>query len=830
MISKKLVAFSSRGVVYNFDYDGANKAQAGYCPTSIGDADIDMANGHIYAVDPTNNKIIRYNADGSGDSTGNGTGSIDVLTQTGVYYVAVDEVNQKLYYSALIPGVAWKIFKANMDGTSAVEILNSTVDGFTNAWGLAISTVERKLFFTDQGSTTKGIWSATLDGDSPTRIITLAYQPSRIALDRHGRKLFWCDAAAPGKIESASTSGGTVTTVASDLGGACSDLAFNEEDGYLYYTRANVIGRVKRDGTGQSTLETDADATKYYKGIVVARQCVPFRPVTVWSGIGDVWACKNDGTWLQLDTVDGALGAQAHVDYVNGYIYFWATDGSIKRSNLDGSSVTSIRTPPAGWELHGGMCVNVTDGYIFYGCWIEDTANVQTRRCSLTGTSDIQICSDKCLDFGAYDSTNNKLYMALYSSYSIYEMNADGSSQLAWSAGNGRYDTYYLDKINGLHYRDGYLYIISKRDWRTTGSYVYSDYVYKVAVNGSSSVATSAWASIPNSATDWHSSRFQLDPDGLLLVVGFDPACPVGNVYKIDWSANADEWIRGLDTSADAVIVQDEIDPALGKIYCIDVTDNEIIRCTPPACDDEEVVTALEHYGSVGDSRCANGWLVWSDTTTNSIIRATCDGTIIQSVWDGLGGQPIYITYDEDNDEVYWVEYDSDGPVYYRIMKGAADGSGSKVEVCNSSGGGFGNCWGLAFVPALAPYPLVIADASQNKLLKTDGTTFSTLRDCGGDPKKIAVDNQSTAAASKIIYGYNADTIRKVDCDGTDDAQLCDINRMPTMLTYNPDDQYVYMLKTSSALAKVKIDGTNFNSALYTWVSHDIRGIAYNPQ
>ena len=92
-----------------------------------------------------------------------------------------------------------------------------------------------------------------------------------------------------------------------------------------------------------------------------------------------------------------------------------------------------------------------------------------------------------------------------------------------------------------------------------------------------------------------------------LLVVGIDSAAVLGNVYRIDWSANVEEWIRGLDTTAVTVVVQDDADPSKGKIYCIDVTDNEIIRCTPPDCDDEETVTSLEHYGAVGDALCE--WL-----------------------------------------------------------------------------------------------------------------------------------------------------------------------------------------------------------------------------
>lgn len=832
MINQKLVVFNRNGNVYSFDYDGTNKTDIGNCSTVAGDAAVDMNRGFIYLVE-SGSKIVRFTLDGYGSAGGAGE---TVVSRTGIYYVAIDEINEKLYYAVYTSGVSWTVRSCNLDGSSDVEILNSTTDAFTNCWGLVVSTVERKLFFTDQGG--QDIRKCDLDGDNLTLVVAnLGYSPSRITLDPHSRLLFWCD-ASNGKIYSVSTGGGTPTAVVTGLGGGCNDLAFNEEDGYLYFTRHETLRRVKRDGTGLTTLNT-ATTGQYYYGVVPVRKCVPWRPVHVMSAIGDKWACKEDGSWLQMEDAslssgDGLYGSRHHVDYTNGYVYYW-DNGAIKRCDLDGTNVTTIKSPPSGWDLHGGMVVDTTDNFIFYGCWVDGTSSVQTRRCSTSGASDTQISSTMCLGCGDYDPVNNKLYMALYGSSTIYEMSYTGANALAWNTGNSRYNTMYCMKVNGMHYKDGYLYLTTQYDIRYGSAYTPAEYVYKLAVNGTTTVSSCAWASVPDLSNSWYNdNNLSVDPDGNLLVCGYDSTAQVGLVYKVVFSTAAvEEWIRGVNTrvTGGGIVVQtDEEDPAKGMIYCVDITDNEIVRSTPPNLTDETVVTILEHYGTVGDVLCANDWLVWSDITTNSIIRAKCDGTVIQSVWDDLDGMPLYIAYDEGNDVIYWTEYG--GTPTYRIMKGNADGSGSKTEVCNSTDDTFNNCWGLAYMSGLGSYPLVIADTSHNKLWKTNGSTFVTLKAMlnSKDPKKIAVDKQSTAAACQVFYGYNSDTIRAVDGDGTDDAQLCDINRMPTMLTYNPDDDYVYILKTSSQIAKVKDDGTGYNSSLKTYADHDIRGVAYNPE
>jgi 6-phosphogluconolactonase (cycloisomerase 2 family) len=826
-VSQKLIVACDNDYVYRIDYDGSNRTWLTTLPDRGWDFAIDMAKGKIYFIDGDANAIRRMNVDGTAVE------DVDVSVLD-PQYIAVDEINERIYYADI--NTSYRIYEADLDGSNRTEILNSSTDALTNCWGLTVSTVERKLFITDRGEST--IWKCDFDGSNLTAVFEDVGQPSRIGLDPHGRILFWCD-HTDGKIRKGSTAGGTVTDLVTGLGGQCNDLAFNEEDGYLYFTRWDTLRRCKTDGTSYSTISTAPSGYKYF-GLAVARQCIPYRPFHFLSSAGNMFSCNMDGSWAQYDGAAGGYGSRYAFDHDNGYIYFVSND-KVRRMDFDGTNVTDI-IQETGTTIYG-VEVDADAGYVFY------STSSYIYRCSLTGTNKTTLRGGVGI-YGfrpaSLDKTNQILYWDEYGTPDIGAMDYDGDE--VWQ--NGFYSDPYIygnqrmmELISDLHYSSGYWYVACAREWKGNSGaepFIDNEYIWKFDVDGGTSLSAAKWSHVEDVQLKNRGEAFLYeDPNlpGKLLVCGAvegtaDDRGIVGYVDKSN--GNWSETYRGNDyniTSGHfyAARVDDAADdPSLGKLYLVDVTDNEILRDTPPSLDDEVVITALDHYESVGDVVYGNGYVFWCDITRKAIIRAKTDGTVIQTVWDNFSGDPLYVAYDEENNEVYWAEYFSGGNPYYRIKKASADGNGSVTEVCNSNNSIFNNCWGLAYVPGLSK-PLVILDTSNDRIVATDGTNYTTVKSIT-DPKKCAVKKGTTTSNTTLFYGCQGEYVRKINLDGTSDSQIADLNRVPTMMTFNPDDDYLYILKTSSNLSKVKSDGTDYVGSLKTYVGHDIRGITYCPQ
>jgi hypothetical protein len=131
--------------------------------------------------------------------------------------------------------------------------------------------------------------------------------------------------------------------------------------------------------------------------------------------------------------------------------------------------------------------------------------------------------------------------------------------------------------------------------------------------------------------------------------------------------------------------------------------------------------------------------------------------------------------------------------------------------------------------------PIILLDKGGDKIVKTDGTNSTTVLNVT-KPSKIAVKKGSTDATTVVYYcteqsSSNFD-IKKVDLDGTDNTLLWNFStsRSPICMAYDVDGDHVYILKTSTTVARMDGDGSNIVGALNTYSGATLEGIACNVQ
>ena len=119
---------------------------------------LDLINKKLYFCDTNNNNLYMANLDGSSKSI--------ILTGYYGYAIAVDNKNNKIYFDAQSDdGTVSGLYRANLDGTSPVEIDNTQ----SRIYGIALDVDNSKVYWS--GRDTKEIYQANLNG---TKKVTLA--------------------------------------------------------------------------------------------------------------------------------------------------------------------------------------------------------------------------------------------------------------------------------------------------------------------------------------------------------------------------------------------------------------------------------------------------------------------------------------------------------------------------------------------------------------------------------------------------------------------------------------------------------------------------------
>jgi len=260
------------------------------CPVSLPDA--------IYWTDVGDEVVRRAELDGSGvtDLVGGGDApvpaSIDVDTEgKRVYWISdrsirratlvgnnvqtvitcaacslqaltVDPAGGKVYW---YDDSQKEIRRANLDG-SVEELLVHV--GLGKVTGLAVHPGEGKLYWVDEGNWT--IKRADLDGTHVKTQSSGEYQPSSLALDDQGNRLYFFDLNTRAIWSTQLDASGSQQLVTMGVDEEVFDLDLDLDTGYLYWTNEDngQIERAVLDGSNRETLQIYG-AGHQMKGIAI---------------------------------------------------------------------------------------------------------------------------------------------------------------------------------------------------------------------------------------------------------------------------------------------------------------------------------------------------------------------------------------------------------------------------------------------------------------------------------------------------------------------------------------------------------------------------------
>jgi hypothetical protein len=261
---------------------------AGSSGASAGSGGSTAGPSSIYWLEHGSDTVNRANADGSGAEE---LHEIDSLSSY-VRSIALDAPGDKLYFS---DDSRQRVEWANLDGSDAATLLSD----LDKPVGIATDLVARKLYVVDQG-TPPAVFRANLDGTEFETLITAGLDnPYGIALDVANDRLFLVDNGND-QVLRAELDGSNLA----DLGIAGVNvpiqISLDVAENKLYWSELGPPARIRRanlDGSNPEDIVTEPDV--------------------------------GEPLGLVVDTVGRRL-------------YFVDGDGTIARSELDGSNVVPL--------------------------------------------------------------------------------------------------------------------------------------------------------------------------------------------------------------------------------------------------------------------------------------------------------------------------------------------------------------------------------------------------------------------------------------------------------------------------------------------------------
>jgi gliding motility-associated-like protein len=203
--------------------------------SSIGTA-VDNYNGKVYYSGYGAGNIGVVNQDGSAINNSLLTGQGSVIGMT------FDEINQKLFFAVDGPGGIRSV-DANGTGLFAVATVSACYD-------VAVDPINQKVYYVAFGSNNIGVVNYDGSGHNPN-FITGGSSPYGICTDMNAGKLYWASFGGS-KIGTANLDGtGVNQNFVTGISGI-TDLVVDNTTGKLFFTNGN-IGSVNINGTGLNT-------------------------------------------------------------------------------------------------------------------------------------------------------------------------------------------------------------------------------------------------------------------------------------------------------------------------------------------------------------------------------------------------------------------------------------------------------------------------------------------------------------------------------------------------------------------------------------------------
>ena len=281
------------------------------------------------------NEIKLRKSDGSGPDSQLWAGVLLNSPQPRLHTVTVTATGAGVSRPMYWVGGDNNIRRGTLDGTHAQVLIDT--DG--NPSDIALDILGNKMYWTDRGDHL--IQRANLDGSGVVTLVTNLGSPGGIALEVSGGKMYWTDSRTH-KIQRANLNGSRVEDLVTGLDRP-RRIALDVSGGKMYWTDGGTdkIQRANLNGSGVQDLVTGLDSPRG-----IALDIAGGKMYWADSGTDKIQRANLNGSGVQdLVTGIGIGGDDIELDVSGGKMY-WADNryDQIQRANLDGSQIESLVT------------------------------------------------------------------------------------------------------------------------------------------------------------------------------------------------------------------------------------------------------------------------------------------------------------------------------------------------------------------------------------------------------------------------------------------------------------------------------------------------------
>lgn len=336
---------------------------------------VDRGPRKVYYSSASTNQLFRANLDGTGTEV-----LVDAPSGRAIT-IEIDATADRIYWLS-----GFTVWRAMRDGAGVETVISSDPD-FVNITGLALDTLNGRLYLTDQSG--GQIWSANLDGSDLQPIIDTGINaPVEIDVDPIGGRVYFTQ--GNGFVRRANTDGANLETIYSG-GSTCTGIVLDLNAGKVYFsdTGTDQLLRCNLDGSALEVIADVADAFRFAR-VSVSLDCnansVPDECETGPLGCGpgeecDVATPVTEGTTFgTLEDNRGDTGNDDSCGGANNMIDEWLA------FTPDVSTLATISTCNPGTEFDSVLAVFDAcpqDGGAQLAC-NDDTGGAPTE-CSLSG-------------------------------------------------------------------------------------------------------------------------------------------------------------------------------------------------------------------------------------------------------------------------------------------------------------------------------------------------------------------------------------------------------------------------------------------------------------
>lgn len=214
----------------------------------------------LFIVSYGDDLLISAQRDGTNQKT-----ILDSTVLTGPASVAVDAKHRKLY---VVDQGNTRIIRANLDGTFVEELIG----GLDSPLDIDIDVDGGKIYWTDFGGTSAGVWRANLDGSNSEHLLDSAAgfsDPLGLALDLQNDKIYIAERAT-GTLNTADLDGSNPQSIISGID-PDPDVEVDTISGTVFWSEWNddTVHSANLDGTGDTAILELTDGIDGPRGLAV---------------------------------------------------------------------------------------------------------------------------------------------------------------------------------------------------------------------------------------------------------------------------------------------------------------------------------------------------------------------------------------------------------------------------------------------------------------------------------------------------------------------------------------------------------------------------------